>query len=958
MRNVTMIFILFFLTIISNSGFTAPIPASELFRSANDFSYELNPSSKYIAHHFFREDGRDVIELIDIKKDKKGNIFLLKVKADEKILNYFWIDEDTIYVSYYLNNKKSKRIFIDIDFTKFESGDSDYTKSFEIKAKGTIIDPLKGQNNVFLFQRIRSGSAKVYKLTTEQLLASNFVFRNKFRPGISDAVSYFTDESGNVRFGFNLDMDKQEVVYWYLDKQENEWIEFHRFGNNKSYFEPVSLLGDNKLAVITNAETDLRVLMEYDLKSKKFGQILYQHDKYDIYSAQISAETRKVLSVSYSEHGRLKTQYFSDKDSRSNSAIKKLLPGKQFFTVSQNKGSSIKILVGFASDDSGGFYWFDSDSETIIKLNAIYKKHNNFKFTKTELLTINNVQGRPIEAFLTRPENGNGVLLVNPHGGPIGIRDDDDFNRKNQYFASRGYSILSVNFRGSIGLGKKFMDAGRGQFGKSIESDITSVVNEIKNKYKFKYTCSMGASYGGYSALVLVAQNPEDYDCAVARYGVYDLPLLFNRSNKKMKDDFIDAITSVIGNENDLREEQSPINFADKINVPVLLIAGEEDETSGFEQSNRMKYRLKQLNKDVETMFYTKTGHGYHSKWLWDWHEHAYIDDFIRRKLKIKHPVTKEWKKAIADEAMIISDGFEFENKVKIDREKAFRYVEIAAEQDLPRAVHNLAAYYNSTNAVEKDFDKALRLYARASKLGWANSSEYLGEVYRDGKETEKSLEKSYQYFEAAYNQNHKDAWFNVLRAKCSGWGVERNIDYCISGLTTDDNNESKLSVEQEKVLMEDILLKPWPSESFKNKFLSQLAKMNIHNIDNKNDFIGEEINPYGKGDNVATIKNGRFIFNRVGSRFILDYYIDDDSDSKREFALKVKWIVSDVENKAIVYEGEHVFFTKAGSHRVLRLDSSNIKYKVEGIINLEIKNLEDVVLYSEKARFNLKEDT
>ena len=75
------------------------------------------------------------------------------------------------------------------------------------------------------------------------------------------------------------------------------------------------------------------------------------------------------------------------------------------------------------------------------------------------------------------------------------------------------------------------------------------------------------------------------------------------------------------------------------MNVPILLIAGEEDEIAGFEQSNRMKYRLKQFNKDVETMFYTKTGHGYHDKWLWDWHEHAVIDDFLRRQLNLNHEI-------------------------------------------------------------------------------------------------------------------------------------------------------------------------------------------------------------------------------------------------------------------------------------------------------------------------------
>jgi len=948
---------------LSNFLLSDAIPSSELFRSPDNFSFKLNPSSKYTAHHFYRDGETDVIELMNIESGAKHDILKIKTGKKSKIWNYYWIDENTMYISY-----NAKRVFVDLDFEKFEKLKTDYTSkeiinegftsTKVIKVKGDILDSLRYNDNEFLFQRKRRGKSEVYKLTTEQLLSNDLVVVKRFKPEIPNAITYDTDNDGNISFGYNIVDSK--ILYWHLDRVNEEWKLIYTLGVDDFYFKPVGVLSDGVLAVITNSETDLKVVMEYNLEQREFGDILYQHSKYDIDSARISIESKELISVSYQEQGRLLTEYFSENDVVLENQLKELLPEKQFFPVSRNKDASVFILFAFASNDSGQFYWFDAKTEKLVFLNSYFNNHKNYEFTKTELLNVKNKNGQNIEAILTKPISGNGVLIVSPHGGPIGVRNIDGFSRGNQYYASRGYSILNINFRGSDGFGKEFVKSGRGQFGKNIEADISSVVRHVKNKYSFKNTCSMGTSYGGYSSLMLIAQNPDEYDCAIAKYGVYDLPLIFNRSNAKVKDRYVKMMTKPIGEEKYLTKEQSPINLAEEMNVPILLIAGEEDDVAGFEQSNRMKYVLKQFDKDLETMFYTNMGHGYHNNWKWDWHEYALIDDFMRRKLNIisrNNTNRKNFEKIMAEEAMMLSDGFEFKNKVKISRKRSIKYLKIAAESNSPRAMYNLATYYFDGIDIEKDFHKSFSLYESASKLGWSSSSAFLGKLFRDGKLVKKDLKMSYNYYLLAVKQGSLRSKYDLFRAKCSGWGVERDAAFCLSVL--ENREELKLSNWDEDRVISDVLLDGWNSFEYKDKLLKYLQKDGLFNLSKADDFKAEEFGPIITKTNTRKLtSNGTWHKKIVKIRNIgVDIRIDNNQfDRLQEIGLKIYWSITEKESGALVDEKSYILKPKVDKDTRVRYNVNDKKFNVEGRVKLIIKALDDVVLYSNYVDFNFKE--
>jgi dipeptidyl aminopeptidase/acylaminoacyl peptidase len=219
-----------------------------------------------------------------------------------------------------------------------------------------------------------------------------------------------------------------------------------------------------------------------------------------------------------------------------------------------------------------------------------------------------------------------------PHGGPIGVRETATFDPQVEFLASRGYSVLKVNFRGSSGFGKKFQNSGVGQLGRAIEHAITTVVEQVRSQHNYTKMCAIGTSYGGYSAMMLAMLHPDDYQCVISMFGVYDLPLLFNSTNATLVPEMQQALRLVLGDNNDALKQVSPFYMAEKLKAPLLLIAGKRDKIAWFEQSDRMAYRLKQLDKDVETLFCKNSAHG-HQYYKDYWHQFDAISAFLLRRL-------------------------------------------------------------------------------------------------------------------------------------------------------------------------------------------------------------------------------------------------------------------------------------------------------------------------------------
>lgn len=632
------------------------IPVEEIFRNPNIFSMKLSPSGKHIFTYENTEDNK-ILRIFDPINETSKVLFRFDHHRKKHLKQYHWIDNDSIYIA--IGNTTG---VIHFDFSQEEPTG----KYVAFEQGGYLISPLPALADTVLYAKKTGKYGKpfqVYKVNVDKLAENDFADAEKINSELNRAFYHYDSNNDSL---MAVQIDDDELKLWHLDQQQDDWIKLWQTTSDIE-FVPVGFLNRQTLAVLSNKNMDKVSLVEFDLITKTIGDVIYQHPLYDLTGARLNKINQGVHSVNYLDHGIPTTHYFGGDKVRLAKRLQKTFGEQQISIIDQDLTGNIMLIGVFGSDNPGNFYYLDHQQNIAKHMVAKIPHLDQYKLNKSQVLNVKSKDGVDIEAILTRPGAfDNNVLLVYPHGGPVGVRDDATFNKDVQYLTNRGYSVLQVNFRGSTGFGKEFMEQGKGQFGKLIEKDISSAVEHVKAKHQFDHMCSIGSSYGGYSAVMLAINHPAEYDCVVSMYGIYDLLHLFNASNYKTTDEFRQTVSEVVGELDQNLKDISPFYFAEKLNAPVLLIAGKKDKIADFEQANRMKYRLKQLNKKVETIFYQNVGHGHHN-WNGDQHQFTYIDNFIRRQLNIEYPSAANNIQIQSQERTLIIKGYDLEAKEKTE---------------------------------------------------------------------------------------------------------------------------------------------------------------------------------------------------------------------------------------------------------------------------------------------------
>ncbi len=257
-----------------------------------------------------------------------------------------------------------------------------------------------------------------------------------------------------------------------------------------------------------------------------------------------------------------------------------------------------KILVSVYSDSNPGeLYLFDRTTNKARFLMSRMAHLDPKKMASVKPFAFTARDGRKIHAFLTLPNGSTGKnlpLIVNPHGGPIGPRDDWGFNPEAQLFASRGYATLQINYRGSGGYGKEFQDAGHREWGQGIQNDILDATHwVINNGYADKERiCIYGGSFGGYSSLMAPIREPGLFKCTFGYVGVYDVDMMFKRGDIPDSANGQRYLRRTHGTDPAVWEQNSPARRAAEVKIPVYLAAGARDVRTPPEQTELMHKAL------------------------------------------------------------------------------------------------------------------------------------------------------------------------------------------------------------------------------------------------------------------------------------------------------------------------------------------------------------------------------
>ncbi len=287
----------------------------------------------------------------------------------------------------------------------------------------------------------------------------------------------------------------------------------------------------------------------------------------------------------------------------------KAFPGYSAVLTDYSSDFNRMIVFTDGGDDSGTYWIVDIATHAANELGSPYPTVQRANVGPTSTVEYKATDGLALQGVLTLPPGREAKILplvVMPHGGPEG-HDSIGFDYWAQAFASRGYAVFQPNFRGSDGFGKSFRDAGLGQWGRKMQTDISDGVAELVRRGLAdpKRTCIAGWSYGGYAALAGVTVQQGLYRCAVSMAGVADLPRMLAyegqatggiSSTTRYWREFMGVKTAFAGELKDI----SPARIAERADAPILLIHGKDDTVVSIEQSQAMERALKRAGKPVE----------------------------------------------------------------------------------------------------------------------------------------------------------------------------------------------------------------------------------------------------------------------------------------------------------------------------------------------------------------------
>jgi dipeptidyl aminopeptidase/acylaminoacyl peptidase len=429
--------------------------------------------------------------------------------------------------------------------------------------------------------------------------------------------TWYTDNNGVIRMATRT--DGVNVTYLYRRSEKDPFNELITT-SFKDSFLPQSFDSNNEhVFILSNIGRDKINLVEFDPAANKELKELFANPDYDLESAFYDKKNKVLASVSWT--GEKQEVHFFDKEWEArNASLKQKFAGYEVGFAAWDDAMRNGIVVTYSDRLRRKVYVYDFTSKTTTEIANPFPWINETDMAYMKPVTYTSRDGLAIHGYLTLPKGVEAKkipVVVNPHGGPW-ARDGWNFNPEVQFLANRGYAVLQMNFRGSTGYGKKFLEASFKEWGKKMQDDITDGVEYLKKEgiADPKRIAIYGASYGGYATLAGVTSTPELYACAVDYVGVANL-FTFMKTIPPYWKPYLDQFHEMVGDpqkDSILFVEASPVLHADKIKAPLFVAQGANDPRVNKAESDQMVAALKQRGIDVEYMVKDNEGHGFRNQ--------------------------------------------------------------------------------------------------------------------------------------------------------------------------------------------------------------------------------------------------------------------------------------------------------------------------------------------------------
>ena len=588
------------------------LPVEQFFREPVVRSVQLSPDGRHLAFLTTLGTGRVGIALTDVET---GKIEPLVATTDENIAFYHWKGSNyLVYGGDFGGNESTALRGIDLQARRVVPLAESFRERYaDLADFATVVDWLKFDPNYVLVvgrsgQGTYSGGLYLINVRT----GARTKVSGADEPDIEDVQ---VDHSGALRVRTRL--SGNDELHEVRNDAKSLWFAAGRTPAEDASvqyaarWESLGFAADNEtLYVLTRGETDTGALRTYRIRSRELGPVLFQSPDGEITDLEMSYDRARLYGVRYVTD-RPHYHWFDPQREHLQTVIDNSLPGTFNYVANTSQDEKVLVIVALTDRQAPSYYLLNLRKS---EFKLIYQPARA-PLQPMQVVTYAARDGLVIHAYLTLPADRQGKrvpFILNPHGGPYGIRDEWGYNSEVQFLASRGYAVLQPNYRGSGGYGLKFLKAGQGEWGRRMQDDLTDAVQWAiaQGIADPERVAICGASYGGYAALAGVTFTPELYRCAVNYVGVSDLAILNRHTFVGGRDTRI-YFEKWVGNDLKSMRERSPVNFVERIQVPTLHAYGENDPRVDIDNWKRLKAQLDQFNKPYEFLRVETEGHGF-----------------------------------------------------------------------------------------------------------------------------------------------------------------------------------------------------------------------------------------------------------------------------------------------------------------------------------------------------------
>lgn len=605
--------------LIPTLAFANPIPVSDFYKRPPMTGFQLSPNGKYLAAVVPIGQRRNVA-VIDLETRKAWPVTSI---TKQDIGGFVWASDDRLL--FFLDNEgnesqgifavdrdgKNPKMLIEPPESQIRSG------RFEVLGANIVSLMENDPERVLISVSRVQDEGIVQDIETLNIYTGKRLRKIK-NPG--KITGWIADRNGEVIGAVRT--EGVETSFLFRDNESKDFEVWSRSRTGQASWSPAFISQDRKKWYVSSRidgagnVRDRAAIFRFDPATRTIGELVYESPDVDVGGVVASRVSDDMIGVSYAADKPRQVMFDSRLKDLQN-ILKARFPDQQVFLSSASRDEQRMIFAVNSSTNPGRFFLYDRGKNAFEELATMMPWLKEPQLSPMKPIRIAARDGLMLPSYLTVPRASNGKnlpLILMPHGGPR-ARDFYGFDPLVQMMANRGYAVLQVNFRGSVGFGLSFDKAGWREWGGAMQQDLIdavkwSIAEGIADPQRI---CIFGASYGGYATMMGLAQNPELFKCGINYVGVTDLPLLL-RTIPRAWEPLREDIKLQIGDEKtDLAqlEARSPTRLADRIKAPVLMAYGARDPRVVLEHARMMERELKKHSVPYELIVKRDEGHGY-----------------------------------------------------------------------------------------------------------------------------------------------------------------------------------------------------------------------------------------------------------------------------------------------------------------------------------------------------------